>query len=317
MYIMSFVFLCVGVSVFILGMLLIKYSLQQSFSERIKNLLVKFTKNRFSAVCTGAFVTFCLQSSSASSVLTATFADSGFISLYQAFWIIVGANLGTTFSGIFTAVPFFEALPAVLIFGIILLMLPERLKTVSAGVLLSGFGLLFVGMDIMGSASTELSILPIVKDVLINSSSPLTGVLTGALFTAVIQSSSAVTALLQVLASDGIIGIRQAFYIILGSNIGTCATCAVASVGLRDSAKKVSLMHIVYNFAGAVLFVAIAEIFPLPEAAERIFSGNIKMQIAVLNIFFNLISAAVVLLLPIKKLFMPKKRKKAEILLPV
>ena len=316
MNIMPFVFLSAGVSVFILGMLMIKYSLKKSFADRIKNLLVRFTKNRFSACITGTVVTFCLQSSSASSVLTAAFADSGLLNLYQAFFIIVGANLGTTFTGLFTAFPFFKVLPVFIVIGIILLMLPERLKMTDTGIAVSGFGLMFVGMHIMGGASEEISSFAFVRDILAASDSPFTGVLTGAFFTAVIQSSSAVTALLQVLSSRGIVGIRQIYYILLGSNIGTCATCAAASIGLRDSAKKVSLMHIFYNFAGAVIFVIIAEIIPLPEFIESISPGNISMQTAVLNIFFNFISAVFALFLPVKALFASKKHNKL-ILRPV
>ncbi len=317
MYVLPFVFLGVGVSVFIFGMLLIKYSLNESFSERIKHLLVKFTKNRFSACLTGTAVTFCLQSSSASSVLTAAFADSKFISLYQAFYIIVGANLGTAFTGVVTASDFSDALPAVMIIGIILLMLPEKFRTAHFGITVSGFGLLFVGMHIMGNASGQLSEFPPVREILSASSSPLTGVLTGAFFTAVIQSSSAVTALLQVLSAEGIIGIRQVFYILLGSNIGTCATCAVAAIGLRDSAKKVSLMHIFYNLAGALLFVVIAEIIPLPELTEKLSPGNIKLQTALINILFNLISAVIALLLPVNILYSRKVKENKISLMPL
>lgn len=310
MIILPFIFLSAGVSVFILGMLMIKYTLRRSLADRIKNLLIRFTKNRLSACITGAAVTFCLQSSSASSVLTAAFSDSGVLTLYQAFFIIVGANLGTTFTGLFTAFPFFKALPVFTVIGIILLMLPERLKMTDAGIAVSGFGLMFTGMHIMGEASGEISSFTFVSDILAVSDSPFTGVLTGAFFTAVIQSSSAVTALLQVLSAQGIIGIRQVYYILLGSNIGTCATCAAASIGLRDSAKKVSLMHIFYNFAGVVIFVIIAEIIPLPEFIQSVSPENISMQTAVLNIFFNFASAVFALLLPVKPLLTANKRNK-------
>lgn len=308
MYFLSFVFLFSGVAVFILGMLLIKFTLQKSFSEKLKYLLMRCTKNRLSGVVTGAFVTFCLQSSSASSVLTAAFADEGIISLYGAFWIIVGANLGTTFTGIFTAFPFSDFLIVFMILGVILLMLPEKLNAARFGILFSGLGLLFVGMRIMGEASSELIEIPFVEDILISCNSSFSGVLTGAFFTAVIQSSSAVTALLQVLAANGIIGIRQAFYIILGSNIGTCATCLIAATGLRGSAKKVSYMHVLYNFAGVFMFIALVQLVPLPELIAEIFPGNTALQIAVINILFNLLSAFLVLFLPVKQNGFVKKQ---------
>ncbi len=301
MYFLSFVFLFSGVAVFILGMLLIKFILQKSFSVKLKKLLMKCTKNRLSGVLTGAFVTICLQSSSASSVLTAAFADEGIISLYGAFWIIVGANLGTTFTGLLTSFPFSDILVVLIILGVILLMVPEKLNAARFGILFSGLGLLFVGMRIMGEASSELIEIPFVDDILISCNSPVSGVLTGAFFTALIQSSSAVTALLQVLGAEGIIGIRQAFYIILGSNIGTCATCLIASTGLHGSAKKVSYMHIIYNFAGAFIFIFLAELFPLPEIISEVFRENISLQIAVINIVFNFLSALIALFLPLKR----------------
>ncbi len=300
-----------GVSLFMFGMLLIKYSLQENFSERLKNLLHKFTANRFSSVLTGTAVTAALQSSSASSVLTAAFVDSGIISLYRAFWIIVGANLGTTFTGLLTAASFSDIAPVCCVFGIVFLSMTKKKIFTSLGVLLTGFGLLFVGMDIMENAVSDIRNHPVISDILLKSSSPVTGLLTGCFFTAVIQSSAATTALLQTMASDGIIGLRQAFYIILGANIGTCATCLVASMGLGGGAKKVSYMHIFYNFFGSLFFILIAEIVPLPELTEEIFTGNIKMQIAVINIVFNLSTAVLALFLPVsEKTFGNKSRKR-------
>ena len=293
--------LAVGVSVFIFGMLLMKYALENSFREKLGVILEKFTSNRFSSVFTGAFVTMAMQSSSASSVLTAAFVDSGILSLYRAFWIIVGANVGTTFTGLLTAFSFTETAPAFCIPGIILLSMSKKRKLNSIGIFLTGFGLLFVGMALMGEATGEIKNYDFFTEILISCSSPVMGILTGCLFTAVIQSSSAVTALLQTLGNDGILGIRQAFYIILGSNIGTCATCSIASMGLKAGAKKVSLMHILYNFFGAVIFLVIAEFFPLPEIVENYFPGNIKTQIAAVNIVFNISTAVFALVLPIRE----------------
>lgn len=278
-----------------------KYSLENSFRDKLSIYLEKFTANRFSGVLTGAFVTAAMQSSSASSVLTATFVDSGLLSLYRAFWIIVGANVGTTFTGLLTALSFTETAPLFTVIGITLLSLNKKEKLNLLGMFFIGFGLLFVGMDIMGDAAKGISELPFVSEILINCSSPLSGILTGCLFTAVVQSSSAVTALLQSLAENGIIGIRQAFYIILGSNIGTCATCIIASFGLKSGAKKVSLLHVFYNFFGAVLFLIIAEIFPLPEIIENLTGGSIKTRIALINIVFNLSTAIIALFLPVGK----------------
>ncbi len=301
MNIMSVFALGTGIAVFMLGMMLIKYSLGENFSKKSEELLNKFTSGRFSAVAVGTVATAILQSSSASSVITAALVDSGVLSLYRAFWIIVGANLGTTFTGLLTAASFSEIAPAACIIGIALISLTKKKLLHGVGVFLTGLGLLFVGMDIMKSSAGDIKNSPVIYDILIRSSSPLTGILTGSFFTALIQSSAAVTALLQTMAYDGIIGVRQAFYIILGSNIGTCATCFVASLGLGDGAKKVAFLHIFYNLAGSLIFVILSFFIPLPEIAEDFFQGNIKMQIGFINVVFNGASALIALLAPIRE----------------
>lgn len=301
MYIVSIISLSAGVGIFMFGMLLMKYSLEESFREKVKAFLCRFTKNRFSATLTGTVVTVALQSSSASSVLTAAFADSGIISLYTAFWLIVGANVGTTFTGLLTALPFSEVVPGFCIIGVVLIIVSKKRKMTSLGLLFTGFGLLFVGMKLMGDGASVIKHIPFVASLLSACDSPLSGIITGCLVTAVIQSSSAFTALLQTLAGEGIIGINHIFYLLLGSNIGTCATCAVSSMGLKSAAKKVSLMHIFYNLAGSVLFLIISVFVPVPEIIAAYCGGSVKVQTAVMNIVFNSLTAILVLLLPKKK----------------
>ncbi len=308
MNIMSLFALATGVAVFMLGMMLIKHSLGENFTEKSEKLLKKFTSGRFSATVVGTVATAVLQSSSASSVITAALADNGTISLYGAFWIIVGANLGTTFTGLLTAVPLSEIAPFAVVIGIALILLSKKKILHGTGVFFAGFGLLFIGMNIMEEAASDIKNSTVIYGMLENCSSPFTGILTGSFFTALIQSSAAVTALLQTMAYDGIIGIRQAFYIILGSNIGTCATCFIASSGLGGGAKKVAYMHIIYNLAGSLLFVFLSFLIPLPEIAGNLFPGNIKMQIGALNVIFNGASAVIALMLPIKE-----KNKKRDL----
>ena len=283
------------------GMLLIKQTLGETFSEKSGKMLRRFTKGRLSALASGTLITALLQSSSAVSVLTAAFADRGIISLYKALWVIVGANLGTTFTGMLTGLPFSDAASFSCVVGVCLISLSKKKNAVSAGYFLTGFGLLFVGMDMMEAAAGELRHSAVLYDILRGSSAPLTGLLTGCFFTALIQSSSAVTALLQTMAEDGIIGMNQAFYIILGANIGTCATCFIASRTLGGAARRVAVMHVLYNLCGSLIFVVIAEIFPLTEIALRLFPGEIKLQTGFLNVFFNGTCALLMLLLPIKE----------------
>lgn len=301
MDIMSLFALGTGVSVFMLGMLLIKHSLGENFSRKSEELLNKFTSGRLSATAVGTLATAVLQSSSASSVITATLVDNGSLSLYGAFWIIVGANLGTTFTGLLTAVSLSEIAPFAVVAGIALISLTKRKLFHGIGVFFAGFGLLFIGMNMMETAATGIKDSPVLYSMLESCSSPFTGIITGSFFTALIQSSAAVTALLQTMAYDGILGIRQAFYIILGSNIGTCATCLIASTGLGGGAKKVAYMHVIYNLAGSLLFVLLSLFIPLPEIVQSIFPDNVKLQIGALNVIFNGASAIIALILPIKK----------------
>ncbi len=288
-----------GTAVFMLGMLMIKYYLEKCFSEKTNLLLNKCTSNRFSATLTGMLITVALQSSSASSVLTAALVDSGILSLYTAFWLIVGANTGTTFTGLLTAASFSDIAPLFAVVGIALISFFSDKRLNMTGIIFTGFGLLFVGMNMMEAAAAGLKDIPFVMSVLADSQNAFSGILLGCLFTAVIQSSSATTALLQTMAAGGLIGIRQVYYIILGANIGTCFTCAISSLGLRGGAKKVALMHIVYNLAGSVIFAAAAEIFPLPELVAGIRPDSIKTQTALVNIFFNVFCALLALLLPV------------------
>ncbi len=290
--------LSVGVSLFILGMLLIKYSLKENYGDKLKKYLSDFTDNRFKAVMTGTFVTFAMQSSSASSVLTAAFVDSGYLSLYRAFWIIVGANAGTAFTGLITALDMTKSAPVLCVIGVVLISFCKNKKRVGAGIVITGLGLLFVGMKFMEDAVSAVSESAFFSEVLTMCSSPVTGILAGTFFTALIQSSSAVTALLQTLAFKGMIGIRHAYYIILGSNIGTCATCAVSCIGLSKGAKYVSYMHIVYNAVGSVIFLILAEFIPLPEYIASFSGSNMKTAIALLNIVFNIATAVMVLIIP-------------------
>lgn len=301
MGVLSALYIASGVAVFILGMYIIKYALEKNYGKKLEGILTRFTGNRFSAVLTGALVTFMMQSSSASSVLTAAFVDSGYISLYKAFWIIVGANAGTTFTGLFTALDISLYAPVLLVPGILIISVCKKENLVNKGLLITGIGLIFTGLGIMGNSVEEIKNMHFLWEVLSMCSSPVTGITVGAFITAVIQSSSAVTAILQTLASGGFIGIRQAFFIILGSNIGTCGTSAIASMGLKNGAKKVALLHIVYNLAGVLLFLAVSLIFPLPEFIENTFPSGIKTQIAVINIVFNAASAVLALMLPVRE----------------
>lgn len=304
----TFIAVASGIAVFIFALRLLSTALRDSFAAELSRLLAKFTKNRFSACLTGALVTAAMQSSSASTVMTAALADSGVISVYSALWIVIGANVGTTLTGLLTAADFTGIAPLFSVAGALLLSFGKKKKLCAAGSALMGLGLMFVGMNIMNGAVRGLESSAFISELLKNCGNPVTGVLNGALVTAVIQSSAALTAILQTLSVNGAVGIRQAYYIILGANIGTCATSAVAAMGLKSSAKKVAAAHIIFNLAGSLFFVLIAAFIPVPELIAEKCAGGIKTQIAAVNIIINIVSAAAALCLPLKK---PKAKSPA------
>lgn len=301
MVFISFIGIAGSVALFMFGMLLVKYALEKEYGSSMKQILSEFSKNRITGFITGTFVTVALQSSSASSVLTAAFVDSGYLTLYNAFWIIVGANTGTTFTGLLSAWDFSAYSGILLVAGIMIISFCKKEKTTAKGLLLSGLGMMFTGLSLMGDSVNAIKDHEFFVSLLSSCNSPVPGIVSGAFVTALVQSSSAVTAILQSLAGEGLMDINQAYFMILGANIGTCATCAVASAGLSSGARKVSLMHILYNLAGSVLFAVASVFIPVAEIIFSVSGGNIKLSIALINIVFNSVTAAVALMLPIRK----------------
>lgn len=298
----SVLMLLAGCGVFMAGMKMMSDGLEQSAGTGLKKLFGKISNNRFAGVGVGAAVTAIIQSSSATSVMVIGFVNAGVMTLIQAISIIMGANIGTTVTGILVS---FSALDislyaSVLAFiGIMMTFLKnERVKKI--GGILCGLGILFVGLDAMSSAFGNSSIKNVFANVFATIDFPLLLILVGVVFTALIQSSSAATGLLIIMVGQGALTVESALFIVLGTNIGTCVTAIIASIGASVNAKRTAFVHLLFNVAGTVVFTVVLWIFStqIVNVLSTLFV-NPQMQLAWFHVFFNVITTC--LLLPFVK----------------
>lgn len=294
-----------GLALFIYGMNLMSDGLQKAAGEKMKKILALLTRNVFVGVMAGALTTAVLQSSSATTVMVIGFVTAGLMNLKQAISIIIGANIGTTITAQLVAFKIGDYAWAFVIIGFIMFFfLTKKEKIMDIGQTLFGFGVLFVGLNIMGDAMEPLSQTPEFADIMLEvSDSPTLGVIVGAVLTAIIQSSSASIAVLQNLAStagpDGvtsIIGLTGAIPILFGTNIGTTVTALLAAIGGSVNAKRTAVAHTMFNIGGTFLFIwftpVIASFIQLvsPSGEEL---DVISRQIANAHLSFNIATTIV------------------------
>ena len=213
-----------GLALFLYGMQMMSDGLEAAAGNKMKEILEKLTANRFLGVIVGALITAVIQSSSATTVMVVGFVNTGLMTLKQAVWIIMGANIGTTITGQLIALDVGELAPLLAFIGVAIIMFSKNEKHHHYAAIVAGLGILFIGMDMMSGAMKPLREVPEFVSLLTSFSNPLLGILAGAVFTAVIQSSSASVGILQALASSGAIGLGSAAYVLFGQNIGTCIT---------------------------------------------------------------------------------------------
>ena len=301
----SLIWLLAGVGIFIVGMNFLSEALEKSAGEGMKRMLGRISNNRLSGVSIGAGVTALIQSSSATSVMVIGLVNAGVMTLMQATPIIMGANIGTTITGVLVALKndYFNMLMYFLTFAGVMMGFFKKEKAKLAGLLCSGLGLIFVGLEIMSSEQAFGS--QPVKDLFTNIFSvidfPLLLILVGVIFTALIQSSSAATGVVITMVGTGVLPLELALFIVLGANIGTCVTALLASVGANANAKRVALIHFTFNVIGAVLFTAIVWIFKEPAVNLLVsaFPGNdpmaLQMRVSAFHVIFNVTTTCVLL----------------------
>lgn len=253
-----------GLGMFLYGMNIMGDGLQKAAGNKMHNILGKITNNRFLGVLVGALITAIIQSSSATTVMVVGFVNAGLLNLSQAVGVIMGANVGTTITSWIVSMnewkwasilkPEFFA-PLLIGIGAFIIIFQKSEKKKDAGEILTGFGILFIGLEFMSGAIKPYSTSPIFfRAFQVLGKNPILGILTGLAVTALIQSSSASVGILQTLATNGVVGWNSAVYITLGQNMGTCVTALISSTGANKTAKRAAVIHFLFNLIGAVIF---------------------------------------------------------------
>ena len=285
-----------GLALFLYGMQMMSNGLETAAGNKMKAILEKLTSNRVKGVLVGAGITAVIQSSSATTVMLVGFVNSGLMTLKQAVWVIMGANIGTTITGQLIALDMGAIAPVFAIGGVGAIMFIKNEKVHHISSIFAGLGILFMGMDMMGAAMVPLRESEEFIAMMTKFGNPVLGILVGALFTAVIQSSSASIGILQALASTGMIPLSSAVYVLFGQNIGTCITAVLASIGTKVNAKRTTIIHMLFNVIGTAIFTIVCMVTPYVEMIESLTPDNPVAQIANAHTVFNIVTT--LLLLP-------------------
>lgn len=286
-----------GLALFLYGMQMMSDGLEAAAGNKMKQILEKLTANRFLGVVVGALITAVIQSSSATTVMVVGFVNSGMMTLRQAVWIIMGANIGTTITGQLIALDVGMLAPLFAFAGVAMIVFLKNPKSHHFGAIIAGLGVLFIGMEMMGDAMKPLREVPEFVNLMTTFSNPVIGIGVGALFTAVIQSSSASVGILQSLAANGLVGLGDAVFVLFGQNIGTCITAVLAAIGTSRNAKRTTVIHLSFNIIGTTIFTIVCLLFPLTKLVESFTPGNVPAQIANMHTLFNIVTT--LLLLPV------------------
>ena len=296
----SWLFLCItmagGLALFLYGMEKMSSGMKKTAGDRMRSILSALTKNRAIALLVGAFVTMIIQSSSATTVMLVSFVQAGLMSFVQTMGVILGADIGTTVTAQLIAFKLTDYALLMVAIGFSLKMFGKTVNVQNIGEVILGFGILFYGMKLMSDAMKPLRTYPAFIDMMEGMENPLLGLFIGAMFTALVQSSSATTGVVIVLAQQNLITLEAGIPLVFGANIGTCVTAGLASLGTSRDAKRVALAHVVFKIAGVLLFI-----FWIPEfsnlirmIAERFESGSAR-QIANAHTIFNVALALIFL----------------------
>ena len=248
-----------GLALFLFGMEQMSDALKAVAGERMKDILAKLTTNRFMGAITGAFVTAVIQSSSVTTVLVVGFITAGLMSLAQSIGVIMGANIGTTITAQIVAFKVTKAALLMIAVGFLMLFASKQERTKQYGAMLMGLGMIFFGMSVMSDAMKPLRSFEPFLELMRTMENPLVGILVAAAFTGLVQSSSATTGIVIVMASQGFITLPTGIALAFGANIGTCVTALLASIGKPREAVRAALVHVIFNVAGVMLWVGLID----------------------------------------------------------
>lgn len=292
-----------GLALFLFGMDQMGDGLKAAAGDRMKDILRKLTRTRIHAAITGAIVTSIIQSSSVTTVLVVGFVSAGLMSLTQSIGIIMGANVGTTITAQIVAFKVQDAALLMIAIGFAMMFLTSKDTLKHYGGILMGLGLVFFGMGIMSDSMTPLRTYQPFLELMQNMDRPLLSILVAASFTALVQSSSAATGIVIVMASQGFITLEAGIALALGANIGTCVTALLASIGKPPEAARAAVVHILFNILGVVLWLflipqlvvittELSPSYPWLSGIERL-AAETPRQIANANTLFNVINTAI------------------------
>ncbi|MBR2686057.1 MAG: Na/Pi cotransporter family protein [Erysipelotrichaceae bacterium] len=300
-----------GLAVFLYGMELMGEGFKHMAGNKLQAVLEKLTSKPIIGLLAGIVVTAIIQSSSAVTSMLVGFVNAGIMNVAQTVSVIMGTNVGTTVTGQLMALNLEAIAPIFAFAGVCLIMFfsgKERVKAL--GEVLAGFGFLFIGMSTMGESLQPLQTSPFFLDLIVSLRNPILGILVGAVFTAMIQSSSASLGIIQTMARGGLLGIQDVVYFNLGQNIGTTSTALLASLGFNRDSKRVAIINFAFNFFVTILFGILYSVLPLHKLYMAIAPDNPVAQIATMHTFVNVVGTLV--FLPINKIFV----KIAYLLIP-
>ncbi len=286
-----------GLGMFLYGMKMMSDGLENAAGDRMRRVLEVLTNKRLAAVGVGAGVTAVIQSSSATTVMVVGFVNAGLMTLLQATGVIMGANIGTTITAQLIAFKLSDIAPFILFLGMVFTVFVRKRMASRIGEIILGFGILFVGLSLMSDAMKPLQENEAFRNLLIGFKSPVVGVLFGAVFTAILQSSSASVGILQTLAALGLVGLDSAVYVVLGQNIGTCITAILAAIGTSPNSKRTAGIHLMFNIIGTAIYLIVLAVVPSIVGWVASWSpGDVSRQIANFHTLFNI--TATILLFP-------------------
>ncbi len=279
-----------GLGMFLYGMEMMSDGMKMTAGDSMRAILEKLTSNRFIAVFIGAFVTMVIQSSSATTVMLVSFVNSGLLNFVQALGVVLGSNIGSTVTAQIVAFKVTDYALLLIAAGSVMALFAKKDTVKHLGFVILGFGLLFYGMKVMSDTMKPLRTDPTFNSILTSFENPFLGIIAGAVFTALIQSSSATTGIVITLASGGSITLEAGIPLILGANIGTCVTAILAGLNATRDAKRVAIGHVTFNIIGVLMFC-----FWIPYFADFIAqtSDNVPRQIANAHTIFNIMATII------------------------
>lgn len=271
-----------GLGLFLFGMKLMSDGLEKAAGAKMRSILEFFTKNTIRGILVGTFFTAVIQSSSAATVMTVSFVNSGLMNLYQAAGVIMGANIGTTVTSQLISFNLSALAPLFVIAGVVMYMFCKRQKIQNIGMVILGFGVLFMGMTTMSSSMSTLKTAPVVLETMSSLTNHYLAILVGIVVTAVLQSSSATVGIVLLLANQGLLDIRICFFIILGCNIGSCVSAMLASLNGKRDAKRTALIHLLFNIIGTIIIFLVLTVAlePITAFIQNISGHNPGREVA-------------------------------------